>query len=205
MAKAAPTPADQDAVGHVADKPGVSAVNAVHAMGHVMGRAASTATNTSMEELSLVLWRERDLLETLLYKLEVERLVLASHSTRWLAAAAREVEAVLETVRNTELLRAVTADAAAASLGLASNPSLRALAEAVGEPWHTILMDHHTAFVSCTRDLVEVAATNRELLTAGQQAAREVFLGLAEHSAGYSPTGSAVAGEQRYHVVDRSM
>jgi hypothetical protein len=159
----------------------------------------------SLEDLSLVLWRERDLLETLLYKLEVERLVLASHSTRWLPAAAREVERILETVRETELLRAVAADAAAASLGLASNPSLRALAEAVGEPWRTILMDHHTAFVACTRDLVEVAATNRELLTAGQQAAREAFLGLTDQTAGYSPTGSAVAGEQRYRVLDRSI
>ena len=184
-------------MGHVAEKPGVSAVSTVHTVG-----ASSTM---SMEDLSLVLWRERELLETLLYKLEVEKLVLASHSTRWLAAAAREVEHVLETVRDTELLRAVAADAAAASVGLASNPSLRALAEAVGEPWHTILMDHHKAFVTCTRDLVDVAATNRELLIAGQHAAREAFLGLAEQSAGYSPTGSALAGEQRFHVVDRSI
>lgn len=159
----------------------------------------------SMEDLSLVLWRERELLEMLLYKLEVEKLVLATHSTRWLAAAAREVEQVLETVRQTELLRAVAADSAAASLGLASNPSLRALAEAVGEPWRTILMDHHTAFVATTRDLVDVAATNRELLTAGQQAARDAFLGLAEQCAGYSPAGTTVAGEQRYRVVDRSI
>jgi hypothetical protein len=166
---------------------------------------AAGAAGMSMEDLSLVLWRERELLETLLYKLEVEKLVLATHSTRWLAAAAREVELVLETVRETELLRAVAADAAATSLGLASNPSLRALAEAVDEPWRSILLDHHKAFVACTRDLVETATANRELLTAGQQAAREAFLGLGEHPAGYSPTGSAVAGEQRHHVIDRSI
>jgi choline dehydrogenase-like flavoprotein len=163
------------------------------------------SSNLSMEDLSLVLWRERELLETLLYKLEVEKLILATHSTRWLAAAAREVELVLETVRETEVLRAVAADAAAASVGLPSNPSLRALADAVGEPWHTILLDHHKAFVACTRELVDTAAANRELLTAGQQAAREVFLDLAEHPAGYSPTGSAVTGEPRQHVIDRSI
>jgi hypothetical protein len=162
-------------------------------------------TSACLEELSLVLWRERELLEALLYKLEVEKLVLASHSTRWLPAAAREVEDVLETVRETELLRAVAADAAAASLGLASNASLRELADAVREPWRTILLDHHTAFVSCTRDLVDVAATNRELLVAGQQAAREVFLGVADQTAGYSPTGSAVTAEQRHQPVDRSI
>jgi hypothetical protein len=165
----------------------------------------ASAGSMSIEDLSLVLWRERELLETLLYKLEVEKLVLASRSTRWLAAAAREVEHVLETIRETELLRAVAADSAAAALGLATNPSLRALAEAVGEPWHTILMDHHKAFVTFTRDLVDVAALNRELLTAGQQAAREAFFGLADQPAGYSPSGSAVTGEQRYHVVDRNI
>ncbi len=195
MAKPRVAFADEVSVGHVAEKPGVSTVS----------RFSTITSNLTMEDLSLVLWRERELLETLLYKLEVEKLVLATHSTRWLASAAREVELVLETVRETELLRAVAADAAAASLGLASNPSLRALADAVGDPWHTILMDHHKAFVSCTRDLVETAATNRELLTAGQQAAREVFLGLGDHPSGYSPTGSVVTVDQRHHVIDRSI
>ena len=198
MAKPAAYRADGVAVGHVAEMPGVSTVSGPSSM------TSTINSNLRMEDLSLVLWRERELLETLLYKLEVEKLVLATRSTRWLAAAAREVELVLETVRETELLRAVAADAAAASVGLASNPSLRALAEAVDEPWRSILLDHHKAFVACTRDLVETAAANRELLTAGQQAAREAFLGLAEQPAGYSPSGSAVAVEPRPHVVDRS-
>ena len=43
-----------------------------------------------MEDLSLILWRERELLETMLYKLEVEQLVLSSGRTRWLAHATRE-------------------------------------------------------------------------------------------------------------------
>src|SRR3712207_8593503 len=103
MAKPSARPADGVPVGHVAETHGVSTMN----------------SNLRMEDLSLVLWRERELLETLLYKLEVEKLVLATRSTRWLAAAARDVELVLETVRETELLRAVAADAAAASVGLA--------------------------------------------------------------------------------------
>ena len=66
-----------------------------------------------MEKLSLILWRERELLDTLLFKLEIEQLVLASGRTRWLTRAAREVEPVLETLRETEILRAVAADEAA--------------------------------------------------------------------------------------------
>ena len=83
-----------------------------------------------MEKLSLVLWRERELLETLHFKLEVEQLVLASGRTRWLMHAARDVDAVLATIRETEVLRAVAADEAAAAIGMTSNPSLSALADA---------------------------------------------------------------------------
>ncbi len=158
-----------------------------------------------MEDLSLILWRERELLETLLYKLDRERLVLSSGGTRWLASSAHEVEAVLSSLRETELLRAVAADEAAASIGLAANPSLRALAEAVDEPWRSILLDHRAAFIGYTREIMEIAATNRELLSVGQQAARDSFLGLTEQPASYSPTGSAVATEHRSRLLDQSI
>lgn len=131
MAQPALAAADKGPVRHIAEKQ----------------RASGLATRR-MEDLSQVLWHERELLETLLYKLQVERLVLTSDSTRWLSTAVREVEMVLETLRATELLRAVAADAAAASLGMSSNASLRALAQSAGEPWHTILMDHHEALVN---------------------------------------------------------
>jgi hypothetical protein len=146
-----------------------------------------------VEDLSLILWRERELLETLLYKLEIEKLVLAGGQSKWLATAAREVEAVLEALRETELLRAVVADEAAARVGLAANPSLRALAEGVDEPWKSILLEHREAFLGYTRKITELAAANRELLTIGQQVARDNFLGLTETPSSYAPDGSAVA------------
>jgi hypothetical protein len=158
-----------------------------------------------VEDLSLILWRERELLDALLYKLEIEQLVLASGANRWLGTAAREVEAVLASLRETELLRAVAADEAAARIGLATNPSLRALAEAVGEPWQTILLDHRDAFIDYTRQLTEIAAANRELLTVGQQAARESFLGLSDLAESYSPQGTAVVEERRHRLLDRSI
>jgi hypothetical protein len=158
-----------------------------------------------MEDLSLILWRERELLDTLLYKLEMEKLVLASGSSRWLATSAREVEGILESIRETELLRAVVADEAAASIGMAANPSLRALAEAVDEPWRSILLDHRAAFVQYSREIVEIAASNRELLTTGQQAARDTFLGLTETADSYSHTGTAVVDDQRHRLLDQSI
>ena len=46
--------------------------------------------------MSNILWRERQLLELLLYKLEVEQILLINGRTRWLSAAAREIEDLLE-------------------------------------------------------------------------------------------------------------
>ncbi len=69
-----------------------------------------------MEKLTWVLWRERELLEGLLYRLETEALVMSSGRTRWLPAAARDVEDAARQVREIELLRAVAADEAAAHL-----------------------------------------------------------------------------------------
>jgi len=106
-----------------------------------------------MEKLSQILMRERELLDTLLFRLETDQMVLASGRTRWLMRSAREVEQVLSTIRETEILRAVAADAVAASIGLEPNPSLRALAEAADEPWRTILGEHHAAFVTVTHEI----------------------------------------------------
>jgi flagellar biosynthesis/type III secretory pathway chaperone len=159
----------------------------------------------SVEELSLVLWRERELLEMLLFKLEEEQLVLESGRTRWLAHAAREVETVLETIRQTEVLRATTADAVAASSGMRSNPSLLALAEAIDEPWKSIMLDHREAFVRATEQIMSMATTNRELLTAGYQAARDTLLSISDGSDTYGADGTTVAAERRPRLLDRSI
>jgi FlgN protein len=159
-----------------------------------------------MDKLSQILWRERELLETLLFKLEEEQLVLAAGRSRWLARAAGEVEQVLGTIRETEILRAVAADDVAARLGLASNPSLRTLADAVDEPWSSLLADHHDAFTMITREIVALADANRELITIGYRSARETLLSLGDSAQAYAADGSAVAvSDARRPMVDWSL
>jgi hypothetical protein len=158
-----------------------------------------------VEKLSHILWRERELLDSLLFKLEMEQLVLGSGRTRWLARAAKEVELVLEMLRETEILRAVAADEAAETVGLSSNPSLRNLADAVDEPWHTILMDHRSAFETVSREITAMAETNRELLTTGLRSARQALLDLEQVAEGYRPDGAAVLTEATPRLVDRSL
>src|SRR6185312_11388804 len=88
---------------------------------HHPGRDEGRSMGVS--EVSTILWRQRELLEMLLFKLEEEQLVLATGRTRWLARSAREVEVVLAEIRRTELLRAVEVESLATELGLQPGPS----------------------------------------------------------------------------------
>lgn len=164
------------------------------------------ARRAVMEKLSQILWRERELLDTLLFKLETEQMVLASGRTRWLMRSAREVEQVVTILRETEVLRSVASDQVAASIGLAHNTSLRALAAAVDEPWQSILEDHHEAFVAITREIGALAETNRDLITSGYRSARETLMNMTDTMASYNADGTAVsAGESRSRLVDWSL
>jgi FlgN protein len=158
----------------------------------------------STEELSAILWRERDLLETLLFKLEVEQLILTSGRTHWLALAAREVAFVLEEIRDAELLRSVAVDALAAELGLQPNASLNEIAQASEEPWRDIWLDHREAFIAVTLQITEMSQSNRVLLTAGYQAAQATLLSMTEKASTYEADGS-VGSSPRVGLVDRSL
>src|SRR5437870_12508885 len=92
-------------------------------------------TPMGLQEVSTTLWQERNLLELLLFKLEEEQLLLASGRTRWLARATREVEVVLERIREAELARSMEVEAIAPSLLLPPGPTMRQLAEHSPPPW----------------------------------------------------------------------
>jgi hypothetical protein len=157
-----------------------------------------------LAEVSAILWRERELLELLLFKLEEEQLILASGRTRWLARATREVELVLDQIRSAEVVRAAEVDAAAADLGLTPGPSLGTLAEACPEPWSALLREHRAAFHQLTAEITALADTNREMLSAGQRAVREAMLAISESSTTYSPTGTPVAAGAPRRLVDQA-
>lgn len=146
-----------------------------------------------MEKLSMILWRERGLQETLLFHLEVEQLVLASGRTRWLMRAATDIEGILEQVRRVEIARAVLTDEVAETLGLRPNAALNAIIEAATEPWATILSEHRDALVATTREIADLADANRDLITAGHRSARETLMTLSDPVGGYTPDGGAVS------------
>ena len=158
------------------------------------------------QALSAILWRERELLEMLLFKLEEEQLLLASNRSRWLAHATREVEVVLEQIRQTEVARAVYSQAVAVELGLSPDAALGELADAAPEPWSDLLHQHRRFFLSLTSEISAMAEANRDLLTAGQRAARETMLAFAGTVETYGRQGQTVTGGvRRPSLVDEAI
>ena len=145
----------------------------------------------SLTDLSSVLWRSRELLELLLFKLEEEQLILTSGRTQWLGHATREVESVLDQIRLAELGRSVEADAAARDLGAPDDASLLELARHAPAPWDELLVEHHRAFVSLTDQISGLADGNRDLLSASHRATQETLMSLQENVQTYDPRGSS--------------
>lgn len=159
--------------------------------------------------LSSVLWREREILETLLYRLEIQQMLLMSGRTQWLVRASGEVEAVLETVGRAELQRAVEFDRVAQELGLEPNPSLSELAAASAEPWQEMLNDHYRAFMDVATRIQTVTSSNREMAAAAQSAADSVIAGI--HGSGdsnlglYAASGESETGTRSATFLDEGL
>jgi hypothetical protein len=155
-----------------------------------------------LAEVSTILWRERELLELLLFKLDEEQLLLAAGRTRWLARATREVEVVLAEIRRTELARATEVDHAASLLGLGTSPSLTRLADACPEPWCGLLRDHQIAFRTLTAEITALADLNRDLLTIGQQTAAEALLHLTGEGQTHTSSGTSATATPGAVLMD---
>lgn len=142
-----------------------------------------------LNELSTVLWRERELLEMLLFKLEEEELILASGRTRWIGRATREVEAVLEQIRGIELGRAIEADDAAREVGIEEGASLLEIAKAAPSPWNDLLRSHHVALTDVTSQIDALAHSNRDVLAQSVRATQEALVGVSNAPSTYDTKG----------------
>lgn len=158
-----------------------------------------------LADLSSILWREREMLELLLFKLEEEQLVLAGNRTRWLAHATREVEVVLDQIRRTEVVRSVEVDAVGQELGLGPGVSLADLADNAPAPWDDLLRQHRRAFMTLTAEIQALASANRDLLSTGQRAAREAMLAVTGTVETYGRRGESVASASRTRLVDEAI
>ena len=154
-------------------------------------KTTTESTTMGFAEVSTMLWRERDALSLLLFKLVEEQLIVRAGHTRWLAQANEEIEFALEQLRGTEVLRAAETDAISEELGLASAATLAELVAAAPEPWSTLYDEHRRALIKLVAEVEQVTAENRGLLTAGARAIRETLLSVTQAVQTYDASGSA--------------
>lgn len=158
----------------------------------------------SFSALNSVLWSERQLFELLLFKLEEEQLLLAAGKSRWLPHSTREVENVLEQIKDIELDRSIESDAVALLMGLPENSPLSVIADNAPEPWNDLFVSHRTAFVQLTAEIEGLVSLNRELLTTSQRAAQETLLNIQRDKSMYNESGNASHGEAQPRLLDQS-
>lgn len=126
-------------------------------------------------ELSALLWQERELLDLLIFKLTEEQLLLTAGHTRWLQHATSEVEQVVRRLRASGLSRAVDVAALADEWNLPTDePSLNDLADAAPPgPWGDILRAHLEAMKAQTAQIKELRDVNESFLRFAARSAQE--------------------------------
>ena len=111
-----------------------------------------------MDELAQVLDREQRQLELLLFRLVSARQLSEAGESRFLPWATAEVERTLERVHEAELVRGAVTDRLATYLGLDANrATLRDLADGVGEPFRTVLLEHRDRFLRLLAEIDEAS------------------------------------------------
>lgn len=161
-----------------------------------------TTETAAYTAVSNALWVQRETLQTLLYRLVSEKLILISGSSRWLPRADDEVRAAVEQLRGGELIRAAEVEELTRILGLDPGASLAELAAASPEPWGTLLADHRTALRTLAFEVNGVADENQQLLDAGSRAVAETLAEISNVVTSYDAAGRAVRGTPRSMLLD---
>lgn len=142
------------------------------------------------QDLTNLLWRERELLDLLVFKLEEEQLILSSGKTRWLDLATKEVEHVLGLLRSASLERSAVVAAVAVAWGLEQDASLPQLAAAAPEgPWEEILTAHHRGMLATVAQIRQLRDTNLQFLQAGMMSAQDTIASLVPEPGVYDHRG----------------
>ena len=127
-------------------------------------------------ELSASLWRERELLELLVFKLTEEQLLLTSGKARWLQYATQEVEQVMNKLRTAGLARSIEVSSLAEDWGVDENSTLRELTmHSTDDTWRDILTAHLVAMTELTREIQELRDLNVQYLRTAIRSTQEAL------------------------------
>ncbi|MDA8400870.1 MAG: flagellar export chaperone FlgN [Actinomycetota bacterium] len=158
-----------------------------------------------LSEVSAILWRERQLLDTLAFKLKEEHLLLLAGEQQWLSKATLEVTEVLEAIKAAELSRALETQDLIMEFGLDPMPTLDELAQATPAAWHQTFSDHKSGLMAALAKIADLAELNRSILTRHLSAIAETLSMLGEVTGGsYDRAGAPSTNVAPSRLVDSS-
>lgn len=159
-----------------------------------------------VNELSAVLWRERELLELLLFKLEEEQLLLAAGKSRWVGHASREIEQVMVRLREVALGRSVEVTEVATEWDCSEDATLReVIAAAPVGPWQDIFTAHLTAMTELTAQIRDVRDVNEQFLRTAVRSVQETLAGVEAVSGTYDASGAAQHAQSSSMLFDEKL
>lgn len=157
-------------------------------------------------ELSAALWRERELLDLLVFKLEEEQLLLAAGKARWLQFATREVEQVMDRLRTASLARTVEVSALASEWGTDENATLRELVEHAPEgAWAELFTAHLSAMSELTAQISELRDLNEKYLRSAIRSSQETLAGPRDDAGLYNASGTSGSTATGARLFDQSV
>jgi hypothetical protein len=158
------------------------------------------------EDLSHQLWTMRELLEQMVYKLEMQGLLLAAGRTRWLPFLNSEIESLMEAVNAVDTARSQASARLARRYGLRPDVTLSELLQYVEHPWGQLLSQHRLHLVSLQSEVEDVSNSNQELARRGLMRSREIIASLGEQSVDvYDPRGYAAPLKASALRLDRTV
>ena len=117
-----------------------------------------------LEGLADTLWQERHMVESLLYRMVVAKLLLAADEHRFVAAAMDEVEGVVDALRHAEGRRLGALTELADRLEVpAEDLTLAEVARRAPAALRPVFEDHRQAFLDLTAEIEQTADANRQL------------------------------------------
>lgn len=154
-------------------------------------------------DLSMHLIRERELLELLLFKLDVQQMLLATGRTRWIPQTVNEIERVLAQMPTTALTRDTLVVAVSAEWGAPDATTLRELIDvAPTDAWREVLSGHLDAMLGLAAEIGEMKKINEQRLRTALRVTQETIAGLGVPTGEYDQSGDVVRGSGASRLLD---
>jgi hypothetical protein len=155
-----------------------------------IGVPGTVESMDAAEDLSHQLWTMRELLQHLVFKLEVQGMLLNNNMARWVPFATAEIDAILEAIDEVERARSAASARVAHQYGMSADARLTDLMERVGTPWSGLLAQHRLHLLSLQAEIEEISQTNHEMARRGLMQSREIIASLGEQTVDvYDPRG----------------